>query len=137
MFEVGACWAWLLVGACCAWPVAGVWLPVCAWVGWEVEAPLEDPGAVVCACGEDVEVLGEVVVEADGVEADGVWVVVVSGDFWVAGDEVVGVWVCWVVGAGVVELGDWANAAVANTRPTAVLIRKRVFILEFLRLRSA
>lgn len=61
------------------------------------------------------------------VEADGVWVVVVSGAFWVAVDEVVGD--CDVVGAVVGELGDWANAEVANTRPTAVLIKKRVFIL--------
>jgi hypothetical protein len=75
-------------------------------------------------------VLGEVV-------GDGVWVVVVSGDFWVAGAEVVGVCVCCVDGVVVVELGDWANAAVANTRPTAVLIRKRVFILRFLRVASA
>jgi hypothetical protein len=46
----------------------------------------------------------------------------------VVAEEEAGVWVCDVVGAVVVELGDCANAAVANTRPTAVLIRKRVFI---------
>jgi hypothetical protein len=106
------------VGACWAWPVAGGWVFVCAWDGCDVEDPLGDAGAVVCACGEPVEVLGD----EDGGEADGV---VVSGDFWVVGAEVVG-GVCSVAGEVVVEFGDWANAAVAKTRPTAVLIRKRV-----------
>jgi hypothetical protein len=127
----GACWAWLLAGGCCGWPVAGVAVFVCACVGWDV--PVGDVGVVVCARGDVVDALGAVVVETDGV-----WIVV-SGAFWVAGAEVVGVWVCDVVGAVVVELGDWANAAVAKTRPTAVLIRKRVFILgssvRFLQLR--
>jgi hypothetical protein len=65
------------------------------------------------------------------VEAEGAGVVVVSGAFWVVGTEVVVVGVCDVVGAVVVELGDCANAAVAKTRPTAVLMRKRVFISGF------
>ena len=62
------------------------------------------------------------------VEAEGTWVVVVSGAFCAAGAELVGVWVCDVVGVVAVELGDCANAAVAKTRPMAVLIKKRVFI---------
>ena len=54
---------------------------------------------------------------------------VASGAFWAAGAEVAGVWVCWVcLGAFVVEFGDCANAAVAKTMPTAVVMRKRVFI---------
>jgi hypothetical protein len=61
----------LLLG-CWGWPAAGGWLFVCAWDGCDVEDPLGDAGAVVCACGELVEVLGEVVVDAEGVEADGV-----------------------------------------------------------------
>jgi hypothetical protein len=60
------------------------------------------------------------------VEVDGDWVLAALG-VWVAGDEVLGVCVCCVVGE-VVELGDWANAAVAHTRPSAVPIRKRVFM---------
>ena len=117
----GACWAWLLAGGCCGWPVAGVVELVCACVGGDV--PVGDAGVVVCACGGAVDAPGAVVVEADGV-----WVVAGSGTFCVAGAAVVGVWVCDVVGAVGVELGDWANAAVAKTRPTDVLIRKRVFI---------
>jgi hypothetical protein len=61
------------------------------------------------------------------VDVDGDWAVAALGDFWVAGDEVLGVCVCCAV-EGVVELGDCANAAVAHTRPSAVLIRKRVFM---------
>lgn len=78
----GACWAWLLVGGCCGWPVADVAVFVCACVGWDV--PVGDVGVVVCARGDAVDALGAVVVETDGV-----WVVV-SGAFWVAGAEVVG-----------------------------------------------
>ena len=98
-------------------------MPVCAWVDCDVA--VEGAGAFVCACREFVEVLGLIVVEADGV-----WVVVVSGAFCVVVEAD-------VLGVVVVEFGDCANAAVANTRPTAVLIRKRVFMLQFLRLRSA
>jgi len=65
------------------------------------------------------------------VEAEGAGVVVVSGAFGVVGTEVVVVGVCDVVGAVVVEFGDCANAAVAKTIPTAVLMRKRVFISGF------
>lgn len=72
-----------------------------------------------------MDVLGAVALDADGAG-----VVVVSGAFWVAGTEVVGVCDGEEVGVVVVELGDCANAAVAKTRPTAVLIRKRVFILS-------
>jgi hypothetical protein len=93
----GACWAWLLAGGCCGWPAAGVVVLVCVCVGWDV--PFGEVGGVVCACGDAVDALGAVVVEADGV-----WVFV-SGAFCVAGAEVVGV-VCDVVGAVVVELGD-------------------------------
>ena len=90
------------------------------------------PAWSFCAWGALVDVLGLVVVEADG---DCV-VVVVSGVFWVV-VEVVGAWVCDVLGVVVLEFGDCANAAVANSRPTAVPIIKRVFMLEFLRLRLA
>jgi hypothetical protein len=47
------------------------WVFVCAWAGCDVEEPLGDAGAVVCACGELVEVPGDVVADAEGVEADG------------------------------------------------------------------
>ncbi len=60
------------MGTCWAWPVAGGCLFVCAWDGCDVEDPLGDAGAVVCACGEPAEVLGDVVVDVEGVEADGV-----------------------------------------------------------------
>jgi hypothetical protein len=50
--------------------VAG-WVFVCAGAGCDVEDPLADAGAV-CACEEPVEVLGDVVVDAEGVEPDGV-----------------------------------------------------------------
>ena len=84
---------------------------------------------MVCACGAPVEVFGAVVVEAEGAWVfEGAWVLAVSGAFCAAGAEVVGVWVCVAAGAVVVEFGDCANAAVAKTRPTAVVMRKRVFI---------
>ena len=97
---------------------------VCAWAGWDV--PFEVAGAEPCACA----VPGVAVVEAEGAG-----VVVVSGVFWVAGPvwavELVGVWVGDAAGAVLVP-GDCANAAVAKTRPTAVLMRKRVFMACFL-----
>ena len=52
-------------------------------------------------------------------------VVVVSGACWVVVDGL-GDCVCEVPGALVVEFGVCANAAVANTRPTAVVIKKNV-----------
>lgn len=67
------------------------------------------------------------------VGAEGAWLpVVVSGAFGVVGAGVVeaggaGVWVC-VVGLVVVQFGACANAAVAKTTATVVLMRKRVFI---------
>ena len=57
-------------------------------------------------------------------------VVVVSGACWVVVDGL-GDCVCEVPGALVVEFGVCANAAVANTRPTAVVIKKRVFMYSF------
>ena len=119
----GACCVWLLAGGSCGWPLPGVVVLVCACVGWDV--PVGDVGVVVCARGDVADALG-VVVE----ELDGVWVEAASGALCVAGAEVgVWVWVCDVVGAVVVALGDWANAAVVKTSPTAVLNRKQVFIL--------
>ena len=71
----------------------------------------------VCAC----ERLSGVVLE----EFEGACLVVVSGDFCVAGAVVDGGWVC-------ASRGDCAKAAVAKTRPIAVVKRRRVFIWNLL-----
>jgi hypothetical protein len=134
-----------LFGVCCAWLLAGGLVWACE--GGEDPLGWADAGGLLCACEGLVDAAGadwfvvEFAAGADWlvVELEGCVDVVVDCvdvDGCVVVDELEpGVLVCgWAaVGEVLVELfGDCANAAVPNTRQTAVLASICLFMLELL-----